>query len=265
MTLWSALLGFALFLALGGLTQIAETFWPLREYVKPKAWRLDLIALAITLLTRVVMSRTEGPAIARLPELPGLSWTTAVAGAVTRNVPWPIVLLVSLVVLDGLLYFGHRLLHAPWLWHTHAAHHSVEHLYWLGGNRASPFHVASLGAWGLLLGLVWPTTGGSPALFLEAVIYMCIQHFNHANIRWRLGPVGWLLVTPRYHFVHHGSDSRWNGGNFGFLLTIWDRMFGTYVDPDRVPHDFPLGLDYKVGVGRMLLGLPPRADRGQVA
>jgi sterol desaturase/sphingolipid hydroxylase (fatty acid hydroxylase superfamily) len=128
--------GIALFLALGGLTQIAETFWPLREYVKPKAWRLDLIALAVTLLTRVVMSRTEGPAIARLAELRGLSWT--MAGAVSRNVPWPIVLLVSLVVLDGLLYFGHRLLHAPWLWHTHAAHHSVEHLYCSAGTARRP-------------------------------------------------------------------------------------------------------------------------------
>ena len=261
MIIWSALLGLGVFLALGGLTQIAETYWPLREYVKPKAWRLDLLGLAVTLLTRIVMSRTQEPAIAQLPDLPGLSWMSVVASAVSRKVPWPIVLLVSLVVLDGLLYLGHRLLHTSWFWHTHAAHHSVEHLYWLGGNRASPFHVASLGAWGMLLGLVWPINGGSPVVVLEAVIYMCIQHFNHANISWRLGPVGWLLVTPRYHFVHHAVDHRHEHGNFGFLLTIWDRMFGTYVDPDRMPRDFPLGLDYKVSTGRMLLGLPPGADR----
>ena len=257
MSIWSAAAAVGLFIGLGLLTQVGEAWWPLRRYETSRAWRLDLLAFTVVILTRVVMSHTQVPAIARLPSVPGFGWMPAVARLVEQRVPWVLALLVSLVVVDGLLYAGHRLLHSAWLWHTHAAHHSVEHLYWFGGNRASPFHVASLAAWGGLVALVWPNNGGSWGLAIEAVVYMCIQHFNHANIRWGLGPLGWLLVTPRYHFVHHGADPRLNGCNFGFLLTIWDRMFGTYADPARVPADFPLGLNYRVGVARMLIGLPP--------
>lgn len=252
-----SLLPLGIFLGLGFLTQICEVFWPLRRYSKPKALRLDLVGFAVTILARITIEKFQVPAIERLPRLPAFAWMTEVSRIVEWRVRWPIALLVSVVVLDFLLYIGHRLLHTSLLWHTHAAHHSVEHLYWFAGNRASPFHVAALAAWGTLLGLVWPVNGGSPGLIMMAVIYSCIQHFNHANLSWRLGFLGWLFVTPRYHFVHHGAETRLNGSNFGFLLTIWDRMFGTYTSPAAVPNDFPLGLTYRVGAARMWIGLPP--------
>jgi hypothetical protein len=65
------------------------------------------------------------------------------------------------------------------------------------------------------------------------------------------------------HRLHSALSSitepaaRLNGSNFGFLLTIWDRMFGTYVSPAGLPNDFPLGLNYRVGAARMWIGLPP--------
>jgi hypothetical protein len=94
-------------------------------------------------------------------------------------------------------------------------------------------------------------------IFFCTGVIACIRHFNHANLSWRLGFLGSLFVTPRYHFVHHGAAARLNGSNFGFLLTIWDRMFGTYVSPAGLPNDFPLGLNYRVGAARMWIGLPP--------
>ena len=251
------LVGFGIFFGLGFLTQLAETLWPLRKYLKPKALRIDLIAWAVVLLASLVFDMVQDRALWRLVRLPGLNWMPGVARVVDANVSWPIALLVSVVVLDFLLYLGHRLLHTSFLWHTHAAHHSVEHLYWFGGNRASPIHIAVQSVWPSLLALVWPVHGGSPAMVIQLIIYACIQHFNHANLKWRLGLLGWLLVTPRYHFVHHGADPKLNNSNFGFLLTVWDRMFGTYVSPNSVPDDFPLGLNYKVGATRMLIGLPP--------
>jgi sterol desaturase/sphingolipid hydroxylase (fatty acid hydroxylase superfamily) len=187
----------------------------------------------VTVSARIAIEKFQVPAIERLPSLRGFAWMTEISRIVQWRVSWPIALVVSVVVLDFLLYWGHRLLHTAMLWHTHAAHHSVEHLYWFGGNRASPVHVASLAACGTLLALVWPVHGGHPGLVIELVIYACIQPFNHANLSWRLGFLGALFVTPRYHFVHHGAEARLNGSNFGFLLTIWDRMFGTYVSPAR--------------------------------
>ena len=257
MTAVYVFLPLAIFLGLGFLTHLAEVRWPLRRYSKPKALRLDLIGYAVTVSARIAIEKFQVPAIERLPSLRGFAWMTEISRIVEWRVSWPIALVVSVVVLDFLLYWGHRLLHTAMLWHTHAAHHSVEHLYWFGGNRASPVHVASLAACGTLLGLVWPVHGGHPGLVIELVIYACIQHFNHANLSWRLGFLGSLFVTPRYHFVHHGAEARLNGSNFGFLLTIWDRMFGTYVSPAGLPNDFPLGLNYRVGAARMWIGLPP--------
>lgn len=255
------LLPLGIFMGLGAIVHLCERLWPLRAYEKPKALRLDLIAFAVVMLARIVIERTEEPAIAALPSLPALQWLAVPAAAATSHLSWPVMLAIYVVISDFLLYVGHRLLHTSTLWHTHAAHHSVEHMYWFAGLRASPVHVALLAMWGLLLALVLPIrVGGMRELVTEVVIYASIQHFNHANIRWRLGPLGWLFVTPRYHFVHHGAARRLNNSNFGFLLTIWDRMFGTYTDPDDAPENFRLGLNYRVGTARMLVGLPPQAQ-----
>ncbi|HEU4731777.1 MAG TPA: sterol desaturase family protein, partial [Kofleriaceae bacterium] len=52
----------------------------------------------------------------------------------------------------------------------------------------------------------------------------------------------WLLVTPRYHHIHHSTDAALHDGNYGSLFTIWDRLFGTYIDPDTTqPKKFGTG------------------------
>jgi sterol desaturase/sphingolipid hydroxylase (fatty acid hydroxylase superfamily) len=254
------LLWFGVFFGIGLLTHLAEKRWPLRTYQKPKAWAVDTLGFAIATAVAVTFQRAYPHTFGRLPTVPGFQWISAASQFVGAAIPWPVVFLVSVVVLDFLLYLGHRLLHTSYLWHTHAAHHSVEQLYWFGGNRASPFHVVLQLVWGSLLGLVWPINGGRTGFVAGTILSTCIQHFNHANIRWRLGPLEWLFVVPRYHFVHHGADPKLNNSNFGFLLTIWDRMFGTYANPDDAAENFPLGLDYEVGMGRLFVGLPPKSS-----
>lgn len=252
------LVGLSLFFGVGLLAHLAERRWPLRAYEKPKAWVIDSLGYVVSLATTAAFYRWLSPWIHSLPGVPGFGWMASVGRFVRTTIPWPLVFVGSVVALDFLLYVGHRMLHSQLLWHTHALHHSVDHLYWFGGNRSTPFHVALQLCWGVLLGLVWPIQGGTTAFVAGAVVYICIQHFNHANIRWRLGPLEWLFVVPRYHYVHHGADRRLNDSNFGFLLTVWDRMFGTYTNPDHVQQDFRLGLNYEVGMGRLFVGLPPK-------
>ena len=60
------------------------------------------------------------------------------------------------------------------------------------------------------------------------------------------------------HFVHHGRDEKLNGTNFGLVFSFWDRLFGTYADPDELPDDFPIGLNYEISLPRLILGLPPK-------
>ncbi|MBC7842204.1 MAG: sterol desaturase family protein [Gemmatimonadaceae bacterium] len=253
------LFSFFVFFGLGFLAHLAEVRWPLRSYDTPKSWMIDTLGFGVA-TAATIASRIAFPHIFdRLPTLPGLHWMTTASHFVSAEIPWPVAFVVSVILLDFLLYVGHRLLHTSALWHTHAAHHSVEHMYWFAGSRASPVHIMVQLAMGTLLGLVWPVAGGMHAIVASTIFYAVIQHFNHANIRWRLGTLEWLFVMPRYHFVHHGAARRLNDSNFGFVLTIWDRMFGTYTDPDDVPENFPLGLEYDVGLGRMFIGVAPRA------
>jgi sterol desaturase/sphingolipid hydroxylase (fatty acid hydroxylase superfamily) len=251
----------AAFVTVGLLTHAAEKRWPLRVYAKPARWALDGAAFAFGAATQAVFQRVLARTVYRLPAVPGFGWLSDTSHFVQRHVPWPVAFVVSAVVLDFLLYVGHRMLHTKVLWHTHALHHSVEHLYWFGGNRASPVHVSLQYVWGAFLGLLLPIDGGMPAVVLTTLLYVGIQHFNHANLRWRLGPLEWLFVVPRYHFVHHGADPKLNNSNFGFLLTIWDRAFGTYTNPDHAPENFALGLDYECELSRLFVGLPPSEKR----
>jgi sterol desaturase/sphingolipid hydroxylase (fatty acid hydroxylase superfamily) len=77
----------------------------------------------------------------------------------------------------------------------------------------------------------------------------------HTNLDVDLGRFEWLLITPNYHRVHHGARGLSNM-NLGFVLTIWDRMFGTYVDPRALETDFALGvISTRKGLLRMIAGL----------
>jgi hypothetical protein len=64
---------------------------------------------------------------------------------------------------------------------------------------------------------------------------------QHANLSWGFGPLGAILVSPQYHRIHHSRDREHHDCNYGDLLTIWDRAFGTmYHKPGVYP---PTGLD----------------------
>ncbi|OGI56505.1 MAG: hypothetical protein A2V58_03530 [Candidatus Muproteobacteria bacterium RBG_19FT_COMBO_61_10] len=64
--------------------------------------------------------------------------------------------------------------------------------------------------------------------------------FNHANVRLPLGldrVLRRLLVTPDMHRVHHSIEDHETNSNFGFNLSVWDRLFGTYKDQPDAGHD----------------------------
>ena len=174
---------------------------------------------------------------------------------------WPLIMQVIVYVLmaDMLAYWAHRLLHTRLLWHSHAFHHSPRHLYVLSGVRASFVHITVLFAGPLLVLFLIPIYE-APLIFAVLVwLQILNQHYIHSNLRFPLAKyLEYLLVTPRFHFVHHSVDRRFSDNNFGFLFSIWDRLFGTYVPPESVADDEPLGLAYRNSKLRMLVGLPPR-------
>ena len=68
-------------------------------------------------------------------------------------------------------------------------------------------------------------------------------------------------MTPRFHFVHHSARQHVANSNYGFIFSLWDRMFGTFNDPANVASNDPLGLGYEISGWRLMVGLPA-ARRG---
>jgi hypothetical protein len=59
--------------------------------------------------------------------------------------------------------------------------------------------------------------------------------YLHINVSWDFGWFGrWVMVSPMFHRVHHLKDPKYHDANFGQFLAIWDRIFGTYMDPRKI-------------------------------
>jgi sterol desaturase/sphingolipid hydroxylase (fatty acid hydroxylase superfamily) len=59
------------------------------------------------------------------------------------------------------------------------------------------------------------------------------NYWMHLNVTWPSRWLEWLIVTPRYHHIHHSDDPAHFDTNFGSLFSFWDRLFGTYYDPEH--------------------------------
>ena len=76
----------------------------------------------------------------------------------------------------------------------------------------------------------------------------------HMNVTWRSRWLEWVFVTPRYHHVHHSRNPEHHTANLGSRLTIWDRLFSTYVDPESTG-EISFGIDGAPSPARLALGV----------
>ena len=109
----------------------------------------------------------------------------------------------------------------------HALHHSQEELSVLTSFRAHPLMHTS----GFLLATVpvLALTGAHPLAPVLITVYVCLGTLPHTNVNWSYGPLGWVLVSPASHRLHHSADSQ--GVNLGVVLTVWDHLAGTAQRP----------------------------------
>jgi sterol desaturase/sphingolipid hydroxylase (fatty acid hydroxylase superfamily) len=136
-------------------------------------------------------------------------------------------------------YWGHRWSHeTPILWRFHVVHHAAEHVDWLISSRAHPVDFVFTRICALVplyvLGLVQPTPQGAGFAAWLIVFGTIWGFFIHANIRWRLGPIEWLVSTPAFHHWHHTNDAH-RDHNYAALFPVVDRLFGTHHLPNRWP------------------------------
>ncbi len=153
---------------------------------------------------------------------------------------WPLWLRVLAGVVVGEIgfYWGHRWCHEiPFLWRFHSIHHSAEHIYFLISSRAHPVDNVFNRLCGLvpvyILGIATPLTpeGGSVSALLVLLLTMW-GFFIHANLRWRLGPLEWIIATPAFHHWHHTLGEQ-RDRNYAPMLPIMDWIFGTLHLPRK--------------------------------
>jgi sterol desaturase/sphingolipid hydroxylase (fatty acid hydroxylase superfamily) len=163
----------------------------------------------------------------------GVPWRlqAAVAG-------WPIWAraAAALVVSEIGFYWGHRWTHEiPFLWRFHSVHHHPSQVYFLISARAHPIDNVFTRLCGLIpvyvLGLATPLTPAGGAVSALLVLLLTLWGFLiHANLRWRLGPLEWVISTPAFHHWHH-TLAEPRDRNFASMLPCMDWIFGTYHLP----------------------------------
>ena len=201
-----------------------------------KGWLRDLGFVALnghlfSLLTAALMGSAALAATRALRSL-GLALESSPVSQ------WPFLAQFAafLVLADFLQWCIHNLLHrVPWLWTFHKVHHSIDTMDWIGNWR---FHWMEILVYKSLQWLPLAWLGASAdAVFAVAVVTTIWGDFNHANLDVGLGPLGYLLNSPRMHLWHHDQSSE--GGvakNFGIVLSAWDFIFRTaYWPRDRNP------------------------------
>jgi len=133
---------------------------------------------------------------------------------------------------DFLYYWFHRASHrARWLWAAHVVHHSSERLNLSTAFRQSLMYPVA-GMWVFWLPLA--AIGFNPHHILLVVsANLAYQFFVHTQAVDRLGPLEWIFNTPSHHRVHHARNPRYIDRNYGGVLIVWDRLFGTFVPENR--------------------------------
>jgi sterol desaturase/sphingolipid hydroxylase (fatty acid hydroxylase superfamily) len=144
----------------------------------------------------------------------------------------------SIVIMDFIIYLQHVMVHAvPLLWRLHRVHHADLDYDVTTGSR---FHTLEI-ILSMLIKFATIVLLGPPvvAVIIFEVVLNAMAMFNHGNIglpKALDNILRWFIVTPDMHRVHHSIEDDETNSNFGFNLSWWDRLFGTYRDQPREGH-----------------------------
>jgi sterol desaturase/sphingolipid hydroxylase (fatty acid hydroxylase superfamily) len=153
---------------------------------------------------------------------------------------------LSVILLDCAIYWQHRFMHKiPLLWRMHRVHHADPEFDVTTGLRFHPFEIAiSMIYKTLIIALL-----GAPvlAVLIFELLLNAGSLFNHGNINLTAKidtALRRFIVTPDMHRIHHSTDAIESNRNFGFALSWWDHLFGSYQSKPSVAHEeMPIGLD----------------------
>ena len=185
---------------------------------------------------------------------------------------YPLAVILSLLSLDLMMYLMHLMFHAvPAFWRAHRVHHADVDFDVTTGVRFHPVQIVlSIPIKFAVIFVLGPPV---LAVLVFEVVFNAVLVFSHANIRIPTAVdrvLRWFMVTPDMHRLHHSVDATETNSNFGFALTWWDRLFGTYRAEPVAGHErMIIGVDQfrarrEVWLDRLLLQ-PFHDDTGPYA
>lgn len=225
----------------------AETLLPRRARTQTRKarWFTNIsITIIDTLTVRLMAILLPVLAVAAAADASSRDW--GILGAVN----WPnwLEVIIAILVLDFVIWAQHLITHKiPLLWRLHRVHHADVDIDVTTAIRFHPIEIAL--SMLLKIGVVYALGPTAFAVILFEILLNGSAMFNHANIKLPLTVDKYLrmiLVTPDMHRVHHSVHRHEHDSNYGFSLSIWDRMFGTYIaQPEKNHDEMAIGLQWQ--------------------
>lgn len=223
----------SIYLGVLGLLAIAEVVFPRRApgQARRSRWPVNLgLSVLNTLLLRFAFpAAAVGAAV----------WAAEADWGLFHILPAPLWLaaLLSFLLLDLAVYGQHRVLHAvPWLWRIHRGHHIDLDVDVTTAVRFHPIEMVLSMLW--KIAVVVALGAPAEAVLVFEIVLNAAAMFSHARIAMPAALDGLLrrvLVTPDMHRIHHSIHRDETDSNYGFLLSVWDRLFGSYRARPREP------------------------------
>ncbi len=237
-----AQLRLAVFITILAVMALAETVFPKKQRALPRAhrWTSNLMLVVIDSLVVRILFPIVAVGVA--------SWAISQGWGLFNLIDLPMWLeiVISIIILDMMIYWQHVVSHhIPFLWALHKVHHADRDIDVTTGSRFHPIEIALSMAYKMILMIIL-----GPAV-LAVIIFEIILNgtamFNHSNVKLPLKLdriLRGLIVTPDMHRVHHSVIVGETNSNYGFSLSIWDRLFKSYVAQPKLGHDgMTIGLE----------------------
>ncbi len=237
----------SVFLGLFLLLAVLEARVPRRRRALPRGARW-ITNLSITVLDTLTLRAMA----VFLPALAvGATLDAAAQGwGLFNRLYWPVWMefVLAVLVFDLAIWAQHLVTHkVPLFWRFHRVHHADRDMDVTTAVRFHPVEIAA--SMGLKIGLVYLLGPSALAVLVFELLLNGTALFNHANLAVPAGldrVLRRVLVTPDMHRVHHSVRREEHDSNFGFALSVWDRLFGTYrAEAQGGPDGMRVGLQWQ--------------------
>lgn len=244
-----ALIRLSVFLGLFAILAIVEAIAPrrTRDYTRSRRWVTNwTFTIANTLALRALAVVVPLLAVGAAIDASNNGWGLFNI----LGLPSWIEVVLAILIFDFAIWLQHLITHkVPILWRLHQVHHADPDIDVTTAIRFHPVEIAL--SMILKIGLVYILGPSALAIILFEIILNGTAMFNHANIKlplWLDAIVRKILVTPDMHRVHHSVHRDEHDSNYGFSLSIWDKLFGTYIAQPADGHDdMEIGLKWRDG------------------